>query len=209
MKKGINLVDKKGSEAISKAIKDEVAKNEMVEIREPLNVSVILRRAKIPVPDYIMYFEEANKYLMKNISAIGCKVYMLLMAKANYGNMVTCHQLTMSEEMKYSVKHIERGISELVKDKIIIKVKSQEDHRLNSYIINPYLVWKGSVSEMKKTQRTLYKNQIAIPGFPAPGDNGDHQDKKTKEQDRAEFKKIISDIGEQIAKEEREGKYDR
>jgi predicted transcriptional regulator len=120
---------------------------------------------KIKGEPFTLLFQKLGIVTAKNIKPVTAKVLLYLCACVEYGNLVPRGSDQISNELGYSIRNIQRALSELEDLKIIIRNKNNEtDGRFNMIYLNPYHSWKGKAAERK--QKIAEYNPKQLEMFP-------------------------------------------
>ena len=132
-------------------------------IGEDRDVLISFPKKKIPIQPFAMVFQEALGLLFtKEIDDSAFKILCLFFYKMQWSNFIGMYQETIAEEIRMSISTVKRGIKQLKALNVIISTQDLQDRRINVYMVNPALAWKGKVSERVKAMRKLGMNPAQL-----------------------------------------------
>jgi len=152
-------MDKSKVENIAQSIKDELG--------DETSVSVYVKKKVPKQSTYVMFYQQVNLELVKELQPNACKVLLYLMSKTHYDNYIGVNQETIQEELGYaSIRSVQNALKELKALNIIITIPDLDDKRRNVYYINPYQSWKGKVAKRIEAVKRLADangEQLSLP----------------------------------------------
>ena len=159
---------------MSKKKKILIKKEQMVSISN--NISGEMENAKVTVivardmlkykgEPFTLLFQASTRIISRLIKPVTAKLLIHLCAIVDYNNFIPQGKKEMANELGYSIRQLERALSELEEMKVILKSKHPQDNRISMYHINPYQSWKGATKERCKKISEYNKDQLQFP-FP-------------------------------------------
>jgi DNA-binding MarR family transcriptional regulator len=152
-------MDKSKLHNIAQSVKDELG--------DDTSVSVYIKKKVPKQSTYVMFYQQVNLELVKELQPNACKVLLYLMSKTQYDNYIGVNQETIQEELGYaSIRSVQNALKELKKLNIILTMPDLVDKRRNVYFINPYQSWKGKVAKrIEAVKRLIEANgeQLSLP----------------------------------------------
>jgi DNA-binding MarR family transcriptional regulator len=152
-------MDKSKLQNIAQSVKDELG--------EDTSVNVYIKKKAPKQSTYVMFYQQVNLELVKELQPNACKVLLYLMSKTQYDNYIGVNQETIQEELGYSsIRSVQNALKELKALNIVITMNDLDDKRRNVYFINPYQSWKGKVAkriEVVKRLAGLNGEQLFLP----------------------------------------------
>jgi DNA-binding MarR family transcriptional regulator len=152
-------MDKSRLQKIAQSVKDEIG--------EDTSVSVYIKKKVPKQSTYVMFYQQVNLELVKELQPNACKVLLYLMSKTQYDNYIGVNQETIQEELGYSsIRSVQNALKELKALNIVITMNDLDDKRRNVYFINPYQSWKGKVAKRIEVVKRLAEangEQLFLP----------------------------------------------
>ncbi len=121
---------------------------------EAVDVFVSVKTKKLKLPPNVMVFQMFAYLASTRLSGSSNRLLMYFISISGYENYVSIDVKTMMEDLKLSKQSIVKGLDELVKQSIVIKIPNSIDARRNDYFINPMSMWKGNSFSRKNA---IYK----------------------------------------------------
>lgn len=127
-------------------------------------ISSFLQKEKTK-DDFIKLFVENITYLTDNLSNPALRVILMMIKNLNYQNIFQYNSEFVSYFTNKKIlgkSSVYRAIKELEDKNVIFKITPQQREEydivgLNSYIINPQIIGKGSFKDLKKLRQTVIK----------------------------------------------------
>ncbi|HHS6729081.1 TPA: replication/maintenance protein RepL [Campylobacter jejuni] len=127
-------------------------------------ISSFLQKEKTK-DDFIKLFVENITYLTDNLSNPALRVILMMIKNLNYQNIFQYNSEFVSYFTNKKIlgkSSVYRAIKELEDKNVIFKITPQQREEydivgLNSYIINPQIIGKGSFKDLKKLRQTIIK----------------------------------------------------
>jgi len=146
-------------ENISQSIRDEIG--------EETSVSVYIKKKVPKQSTFVMFYQQVNLELVKELQPNACKVLLYLMSKTEYDNYIGANQETIQEELGYSsIRSVQNALKELKTLNIVLTMPDLVDKRRNVYFINPLQSWKGKVAKRIEAVKRIAEakgEQLTLP----------------------------------------------
>ncbi|NBV87500.1 MAG: hypothetical protein EBS01_14815 [Verrucomicrobia bacterium] len=134
---------------------------------EETSVSVYIKKKVPKQSTYVMFYQQVNLELVKELQPNACKVLLYLMSKTEYDNYIGVNQETIQEELGYSsIRSVQNALKELKTLNIVLTVPDLVDKRRNVYFINPLQSWKGKVAKRIEAVKRIAEakgEQLTLP----------------------------------------------
>jgi DNA-binding MarR family transcriptional regulator len=152
---------------IKKSKLENIAQSVRDELGEETSVSVYVKKKVPKQSTYVMFYQQVNLELVKELQPNACKVLLYLMSKTQYDNYIGVNQETIQEELGYSsIRSVQNALKELKSLHIILTMPDLDDKRRNVYFINPFQSWKGKVAKRIEAVKRLAEangEQLSLP----------------------------------------------
>ena len=152
---------------IKKSKLENIAQSVRDELGEETSVSVYVKKKVPKQSTYVMFYQQVNLELVKELQPNACKVLLYLMSKTQYDNYIGVNQETIQEELGYaSIRSVQNALKELKSLHIILTMPDLDDKRRNVYFINPFQSWKGKVAKRIEVVKRLAEangEQLSLP----------------------------------------------
>jgi DNA-binding MarR family transcriptional regulator len=139
-------------EKVAKGVKNIVV-NDLD--NEAVDVFVSVKTKKLKLPPNVMVFQMFAYLASTRLSGSSNRLLMYFISISGYENYCSIDIKTMMEELNLSKQSIVKGLDELVKQSIVIKIPNSIDARRNDYFINPMSMWKGNSFSRKNSINKL------------------------------------------------------
>ena len=170
------LISRSQMGVITNAITNEV---------ESVKMTMIVSKDK---PKYFnepftLLFQASTRAISRTIKPVTAKMLIHLCSIVEYNNLIPQGKKEMAKDLGYSLRQVERALSELEQMKVIIKSKHVEDSRMVVYQINPYQSWKGDIKDRKKRISEHNPDQLQMPFEIIQSNNKNNQSKLPNNED--------------------------
>jgi hypothetical protein len=134
-----------------------------LELPDDAVVSVSLRlKRQIPIPYFVMTFQEAGIQLTKQLKDSTLKTFFLCICKMGYGNVISIDQACMCEETGLSIATVKRALQDLISKNIIFASLDPQDKRRKIYTLNPNIAWRGKAKDRITLIRKLERENPSV-----------------------------------------------
>jgi len=122
--------------------------NEMESVK--MTMIVAKDKPKYRNEPFTLLFQASTKAICRTIKPVTSKMLIYLCSIVEYDNFIPEGKKEMSLGLGYSIRQVERALSDLEQMRVVIKTKNREDSRMVVYHINPLQSWKGDIVNRKK-----------------------------------------------------------
>ena len=122
---------------------------------DAVDVFVSVKTKRLKLPPNVMVFQMFAYLASTRLSGSSNRLLMYFISISGYENYCSIDIKTMMEELNLSKQSIVKGLDELVKQSIVIKIPNSIDARRNDYFINPMSMWKGNSFSRKNAVNKL------------------------------------------------------
>lgn len=130
---------------------------------DAVDVFVSVRNKRIKIPPNVMVFQTFAYLVATRLSPASNRLLMFFISITGYENYCSIDVKTIMDELKLSKQTVVKGLDELVKQNIVVKIPNSIDARRNDYFINPMSMWKGNSYSRKQVINKLSSvNNLSI-----------------------------------------------
>jgi len=124
----------------------------------------VSKRKDKPYKDYAVVFQPMLYYLIVTAKVSQSAIFIVsyLFSIVGFENTLSFTQIGIAEKLNISRKTVNKAIKKLLELKVIEVYSDLNDKRINTYRLNPQLLWKGKESNRKKALKNTPKGNYII-----------------------------------------------